>query len=548
MMTAIQDQYNAYQEEVRRKELAQQEAAERQQRLQGLSTLLSMFGNMNQDEGTSPFSYMAGMLSMMPNTSSRGGRLQRKNLYDGKTEPTGYLRRMKDANSGEVGDVVGLNDDGTYNVSYSNGIQPMALQAPELKVLGNYNPRRMSPEEKEALMRVQRGLDERPIGGELKNNQNRTMPTNSEANTFADAWASQTAPTVGHLIAAGLKPLDLVTPSRYVGLLDSDNKNGFLHLFDEDNRGLFINDNPQGMFSKRYAEEHPYWAMAGNLVGDVAAGYGIGKSFPVLKNFYHSAVREPIPFIEKQAAAQRMEDFIRSADYIRKQKLAGLSDTEIGDFQNMVQRRLNGGDFPAYYSRIKDDGMSLILPKPIGGIYMNKNLSLEDFLRAFDHEVGHYSTVNFGKTGYGLNGLFGLVNKEKPAIVEKMLDYNTGIVPPRPMTDALKVRRDRGFKSGALWLNKPKTQSFLNYVRDEQEARSNAYAILQDAERRGMSIDEYVDFCTSPGGEIYNSAPKPIRYLNYAYTPENMKKFLKGFLSISAPTTLLTNTSNKDAQ
>ena len=432
----------------------------------------SIFSGKNGgNDGTSPLDYMAGMLSMMPNTSSRGGRLQRKNLYDGKTEPTGYLRRMKDANSGEVGDVVGLNDDGTYNVSYSNGIQPMALQAPELTVLGNYNPRRMSPEEKEALMRVQRGLDERPIGGELKNNQNRTMPTNSEANTFADAWASQTAPTVGHLIAAGLKPLDLVTPSRYVGLLDSDNKNGLLHLFDEDNRGLFINDNPNGMFSKRYAEEHPYWAMAGNMAGDVSTGYGIKKLLDSTKGLYHSLIREPISFSEKQAAAQRMEDLIHSADYIQKQKYAGLTDAEIHDFQDMVSRRLNGGDFPAYYSRISSDGMSLVLPKPIGGIYMKRGLSPEDFLNAFDHEVAHYSTVNIGKTGNVSNELFGWVNKENPTIVEKMLDYNSGIVPFRPKADALKIRKDRGLRTSANWLNKPRNKELLDYFQDDQEVR-----------------------------------------------------------------------------
>lgn len=66
MMNSIQDQYNAYQEDVRRKELAQQEAAIKQQRMQGLSTLLSMFGSMNQYEGTSPYSYMSNMLTMMP--------------------------------------------------------------------------------------------------------------------------------------------------------------------------------------------------------------------------------------------------------------------------------------------------------------------------------------------------------------------------------------------------------------------------------------------------------------------------------------------------
>lgn len=59
-----------------------------------------------------------------------------------------------------------------------------------------------------------------------------------------------------------------------------------------------------------------------------------------------------------------------------------------------------------------------------------------------------------------------------------------------------------------------------------------------------MSIDEYVDFCTSPGGEIYGASPKPIKYLNYAFTPDNMKKFLKGFLSISTPITLTTNIDN----
>ena len=262
---------------------------------------------------------------------------------------------------------------------------------------------------------------------------------------------------------------------------------------------------------------------------------------PIFKDLYHSVVREPIPFSEKQAAAQRMEDFIHSADYIQKQKYAGLTDTEIKDFQDMVSRRLNGGDFPAYYSRISNDGKSLVLPIPNGGIYMKRGLPAEDFLRAFDHEVGHYSTANIGKTGNVSNELLGWVNKENPTIVEKMLDYNSGIVPFRPKADALKVRKDRGLKTNADWLDRPKNQRLLNYFQDDQEVRSNAYAILQDAERRGMSIDEYVDFCTSPGGEIYGASPKPIKYLNYAFTPDNMKKFLKGFLSISTPVTFTTN-------
>ena len=255
--------------------------------------LLGIKGSMNQEnDGTSPLDYMAGMLTMMPNTSSRGGRLQRKNLYDGKTEPTGYLRRMKDANSGEVGDVVGLNDDGTYNVSYSNGIQPMALQAPELTVLGNYNPRRMSPEEKEALMRVQRGLDERPIGGELKNNQYRTMPTNSEASAFADNYVAATEFKPWHLVSAPMRGLDLLAPSRWWGLRDDANDMGFSYLYDDRNPGFFIGNDPTKPFSKKFAQEHPYWAMAGNMAFDipasVAAGWAIGKGYNAASNAYNA--------------------------------------------------------------------------------------------------------------------------------------------------------------------------------------------------------------------------------------------------------------------
>ena len=411
---------------------------------------------------------------------------------------------------------------------------------PEVEVLG-----------KDLAMRAHRHLDDPLLGGELKNNQYTTMPAQSHVDDYADMRDAQVVPHMGDFVSAATKPLDVLMPSRWVGLLDKDYDglsavDRFSRLFDENNRGLFINDKPYGLFSKRYAEEHPYWAMAGNMAGDVLIGLGMKKTLDLSKNLYHSVIREPIPFSEKQAAAQRMNDFIHSADYIHKQKQAGLTDTEISDFQDMVARRLNSGDFPAYYSRINADGMSIALPKPIGGIYMKRGLSPEDFLNAFDHEAAHYSTVNFGKSGNPYNKLARLVNKENPTTIEKMMDYNSGIVPLRPKSDALKIRKDRGLKTDATWLNKPKSQILLDYFQNDQAIRSNAYAIVQDAERRGMSVDDYIDFCTSPGGEIYRAAPTPIKYLNYVFTPENMKKFLKGFLSISAPAILTTNKTNKD--
>lgn len=100
--------------------------------------------------------------------------------------------------------------------------------------------------------------------------------TNTAANQRADALDAQVVPHIGDFVSAAAKPLDALMPSRWVGLFNSD-YNGlsavdrFSRLFDENNKGLFINDNPYGLFSKRYAEEHPYWAMAGNTAFDVAS-------------------------------------------------------------------------------------------------------------------------------------------------------------------------------------------------------------------------------------------------------------------------------------
>lgn len=265
-------------------------------------------------------------------------------------------------------------------------------------------------------------------------------------------------------------------------------------------------------------------------------GREMGNPFAFAENMYNFARRKSIPFSEKQAAAQRMEDLIHSPEYIQKQKNAGLSDSEILDFQNMVSRRLNNGNFPAYTMKRKSNGLSLTLPKPFGGIYLREGMPSSDFLNSFDHEVAHYSTVNFGKDG---NGFLGWLNKENPAVMEKVMNHNINLVPYRNRRDALKVRDARNLDASNDWYNNPKNQDRLSYYRDEQELRSNAYAMLQEAQRRGMTIDEFVDYYTMQStGEIFDFAPSSLKFMNYAYTPENLKKYLKGVLSISTPLTL----------
>ena len=254
---------------------------------------------------------------------------------------------------------------------------------------------------------------------------------------------------------------------------------------------------------------------------------GMGNPFKFAENIYNFMTREPIPFTEKQAAAQRMKSFIQSPEYLQRQKEAGLSDLEISNFQDMIMKRLNNGNFPAYRIKAKNYGLSLALPKPFGGVYIKKGIPYDDFLNSFDHEVAHYSTVNFGKAD---NEFLKLLNKENPNVVEKVMGVNASIVPYRPEAEAAKLRVARG--------HSPNT-NILKYFRDDQERRSNAYAIFQEAQRRGMSVDELVDYYTMQStGEIFDFAPEPLQYLNYAYTPDNIKKFIKNFLSVSAPTTL----------
>lgn len=117
--------------------------------------------------------------------------------------------------------------------------------------------------------------------------------TNAAANQRADALDAQVVPHIGDFVSVATKPLDVLMPSRWVGLLDKD-YNGLsvgdrlTRLFDEHNKGLYINDNPAGLFSKRFHNEHPIWATAGNAAFDIAStpiiingakeAYNVGKT------------------------------------------------------------------------------------------------------------------------------------------------------------------------------------------------------------------------------------------------------------------------------
>ena len=115
----------------------------------------------------------------------------------------------------------------------------------------------------ELHMKQVRGIGNPLFGGVLRDNQYRTQPTNEEANNFADVWVEQTTPGIGTILNAGiLKPMDALSFTRLIGGLRGYN--------------VYSEDNPT-IFSKEFVRKHPYLTMAGNLVGDIVGGAGVGK-------------------------------------------------------------------------------------------------------------------------------------------------------------------------------------------------------------------------------------------------------------------------------
>lgn len=284
-MQSMIDSYQAM--EIAAAEKAQRDA-ERQQRNNALSLAFSIIGNMgSRRQSDTQESHRVDFFKPLVNSlisnnmSAYGGNL----FDDGGTT----ISRIYNPETGEIGSILpGMNPDGSHMVQYSTGILPMNLSLDEVTVLGNYSRDKLSDMDKKAALNAVRGLSGPLVGGELSNNQYRTMPTNSEASDFADKYVASTEFKPWHVLTMPLKGLDITMPSRWVGLMDDDNDMGFSYLYDERNPGFYIGNDPTKPFNKQFAQEHPWLTMAGNLIGDVAGGYGASKIFGAASDAYNT--------------------------------------------------------------------------------------------------------------------------------------------------------------------------------------------------------------------------------------------------------------------
>ena len=72
------------------------------------------------------------------------------------------------------------------------------------------------------------------------------------------------------------------------------------------------------------------------------------------------------------------------------------------------------------------------------------------------------------------------------------------------------------------------------YLTNPQEKRARAYSIYQQAKEAGMSTDKFVDKYTE-NGKIVDKAPMQLQQMGEILTLEDLKKYLRNFLSIAAP-------------
>lgn len=247
---------------------------------------------------------------------------------------------------------------------------------------------------------------------------------------------------------------------------------------------------------------------------------------------------------EREKGYQRMKEFINSPEYQQRLEAAGLGDYK--DYMiELIENRLNGNNFfPAWRAdKIPGKnyrGMSEVDPSSYDyGVTVRSDLQGNDFLQTLDHELAHWSTEN---TPPGLlkNIWYSLYHEKKPNFkVQKMMEANDKVAPVRTWEDYYNSQYGNLSKKELEGLKDEikKAKRKFKYLSSGQERRARAYAMTQEAKRRGISTDELVDMYTVED-ELMGEAPKGLLELSRVYTPENLKKYLKGFLSVATPVTL----------
>lgn len=253
-----------------------------------------------------------------------------------------------------------------------------------------------------------------------------------------------------------------------------------------------------------------------------------------------------IPMNIKADAAQRYTNFINSKDYQQRLQRAGLED-HWGYMKKLTKQRVKNGHFPGHVREVINNnpdvaGVSDVnefvslpeissntIPNPNYGITLKENLYPEDIFTTLNHELAHFATGNKGTNGtIEVTSFLPNWRKLNAESIGDVMSYNERVAPNILLVDFMKG------------MSKAPREEFVKkmreykYLTDPQEKRARAYSILQQAKKNNLSTDDFVDVYTE-NGKIASYAPYELRDMGSILTLDNLKKYLRNFLSVGMP-------------
>ena len=256
------------------------------------------------------------------------------------------------------------------------------------------------------------------------------------------------------------------------------------------------------------------------LMGGLKLGRTIRKNIQAHKKFPLAGETE-IPINIKQEAAERYADFINSQEYQNRMKEAGL-ENRWNDVKELTKERVNGENhFPGHVKPIIDYnpkalGITDTFPfSPDYGITLKESLSSKEINPVLNHEISHWATKN--------------AEIEDKGFLGDIMRYNEDIAPNIPWEDIY-----RNYPPSTPIPKVMEKEKGYVYLTDPQEKRARAYAIYQEAKDRKMSTDELVDLFTE-NGKISKDAPEQLYVSGQVMSPNDIKKYLNKFLTLSIP-------------
>lgn len=263
-------------------------------------------------------------------------------------------------------------------------------------------------------------------------------------------------------------------------------------------------------------------------LGDLSQ-YNIKDEYPLLGE-------TRIPMSIRADAAKKYTDFINSGEYLNRLQRAGL-ENHWEYMKNLTKDRINdtyyfpGKVKPVIDNNPRIEGQSNVDSESINyGITLNENLPSKKITPTLMHELAHWATGNAEDnvlTNFLFNPVFQF--KKDAKNIGDIMKYNEDIVPNIPWEE-IKAKLPKNISKEKIAQKK----EYYKYLIDPQEKRARAMTIYQQAKDSNMTTDEFIDMWTA-NGKIVKYAPEWLRNMGEILTPDNLKKYVKNFLSVSAP-------------